>query len=252
MENSTLALVAVRLKSSRLPYKALKDLAGEPVIVRLTERLSLSKEIDEVVWCTSTNPQDAPLLELASKHGIGCYRGSELNVLQRFLDVALARGAKTVVRITGDNPLSDPQMIDQMIHQHHEAQAEYTYTDALPRGTRCEVIEVSALIRCLELVEDPDASEYMTLMLRRPDHFKVLKVTPDHEVLVRPELRLTIDTPEDFAVVNSIYQSFEGAPPPLHEIIKWLDDHPEVRDLNQAIVPYWETAEVNVRLRGDH
>ena len=211
MTGPTLALVAVRLKSSRLPRKGLVDLAGRPLIVRLGERLGLARELDGQVWCTSTNPQDDPLEALAAEYGYACHRGSELDVLQRFLDVVEARGAETVIRVTGDNPLTDPAMMDHMIRAHREAGAEYTYT------------------------EDPDASEYMTLMLRRPDHFKVLPVAATDPAIRRPELRLTIDTPEDLEVVRAVYEAFAGQPPSLAEVIAWLDAHAELRDLNSAI-----------------
>ena len=221
------------------------------MIVRLGERLGLARELDGQVWCTSTNPQDDPLEALAAEYGYACHRGSELDVLQRFLDVVEARGAETVIRVTGDNPLTDPAMMDHMIRAHREAGAEYTYTEDPPRGTRCEVIAASALRRCRELAEDPDASEYMTLMLRRPDHFKVLPVAATDPAIRRPELRLTIDTPEDLEVVRAVYEAFAGQPPSLAEVIAWLDAHAELRDLNSAIRPKWEADGINVRLRGD-
>lgn len=246
-----LVLVAARLKSSRLPKKALRDLSGAPVIARLMERLARAETPEAVVLCTSTHPQDTELAELAAVHGWPCHRGHELDVIGRFLDVAVPRGAHTIVRVTGDNPLTDPAMLDAMVKSQLESGADYSYTNDLPRGTRCEVMAVSALQRCHQLVEDPNASEYMTLMIRRADHFKLNLVDSPWPELRRPELRLTIDTPDDYQVVKSIYEAFDGNPPSLAEVIRWLDANPAVRDLNAGIEPKDIDSSINVRLKGD-
>ena len=126
MQNKVLTLVAVRLKSSRLPRKALADLNGKPLIIRLTDHVRQAKIPHDVIWCTSTHSQDDPLEQLASEHGITCFRGSELDVMSRFIEVADQKDASTVVRITGDNPLTDPVMMDTMIKAHLKKKAEYT------------------------------------------------------------------------------------------------------------------------------
>ncbi|MGB8276143.1 MAG: NTP transferase domain-containing protein [Alphaproteobacteria bacterium] len=246
-----LTLVAVRLKSSRLPRKALVDVAGKPLIVRLTERVRQARLPEAVYWCTSTNPADDPLEELSKTSPALIYRGDELDVMSRFIEVGWSRGAETLVRVTGDNPLTDPVMMDHMIAAHRKAGADYSYTDDLPRGTRCEIMSMDALERCHDMAEDPASSEYMTLMIRRPDRFKVLKVEAFDPRLKRPELRLTVDYPEDLQVVRAVFEAFGGAPPPLPEVIAWLDAHADVRDLNAALTPREPEAAINVRLRGD-
>lgn len=246
-----LVLVAVRLKSSRLPRKALLDLAGEPILARLMQRMTASETAEEVVVCTSTHPQDTDIAELAAHKGWACHRGHELDVMGRFLDVAHARKAHTIVRVTGDNPLTDPGMLDHMVRRQLEEGAEYSYTDDLPRGTRCEVMSTAALERCHQLVEDPNSSEYMTLMIRRPDRFKVLKVDSPWVEIRRPDLRFTIDLPADYAVVKGIYEAFDGRPPALGEVIAWVNAHPEIGTLNAGIEPKDIDSSINVRLKGD-
>ncbi|MSO89798.1 MAG: flagellin modification protein FlmC [Rhodospirillaceae bacterium] len=249
--SGTLALVAVRLKSSRLPRKAMADLAGKPLILRLHERVSQARLSEDVVWCTSTNPDDDPLEELAGTIGARVYRGDELDVMSRFIEVAWSRATHTIVRITGDNPLTDPEIMDQLLAAHEAAGADYTYTEDPPRGTRCEVMSLKALERCHDLAEDPKASEYMTLMIRRPDRFNVCKFAVADPALKRPELRLTIDTPQDLAVVRAVYEAFGGDPPRLKEIIAWLDAHPEIVALNSQVPAMEIDSSINVRLRGD-
>lgn len=251
MIKGVLVLVAVRMKSSRLPRKALRDLAGATVIARLLERMQLAETPEDVVVCTSTHSDDAVLAEEAARCGWSCHRGHELDVIGRFLDYATPHGADTVVRVTGDNPLTDPAMLDHMVRVHQEEGAEYTFTEDLPSGTRCEVIDVAALQRCHQLVEDPDSSEYMTFMIRRPDHFRTRLVETPWPATRRPDMRLTLDTPEDYAVLSAIYEAFDGHPPGLEHLIGWLNAHPDVQALNANVVQLGVDAAINVRLRGD-
>ena len=246
-----LTLVAVRLKSKRLPRKALADLAGKPLIQRLTERVLQAQHPKAVYWCTSTNPEDDPLEALVESSDAWIYRGDELDVISRFIEVAWSRSAEIVVRVTGDNPLTDPLMIDYMIEEHRENGADYTYCDALPRGTRSEIVSVTALEQCHALAEDASSSEYMTYMLRRPDHFEVLEVTPPHSQLNRPELRLSCDEPEDLEVLQHLYDAFDGVPPPLPKVITWLDANEDVTALNSHIRPTGIDKTIDVRLKGD-
>ena len=111
-----LVCVAVRMKSSRCPKKALADLYGVPLILRLHERVAQTGY--NIVWCTSTHPQDNPLGQLARWHNIDCYRGSELDVMSRFIEMADAYKADTIVRVTGDNPLTDPDLMKKMVNHH--------------------------------------------------------------------------------------------------------------------------------------
>ena len=219
MTPGVLALVAVRMKSARLPGKAMRDLAGSTLIERLFERLGAAETPQSVVMCTSTNSQDDPLAEIARDRCWDLHRGHELDVMQRCLDAARARQAHTVIRVTGDNPLTDPRMLDHMVERHLDEGAEYSYTEDLPRGT--------------------------------PDRFRVLEVGAPHEFLRRPELRLTVDTPEDYAVVRSVYEAHDGHPPALGAIIDWLDAHPEIVGLNARVRPHEIDHTINVALQGD-
>ena len=228
MDHKVLTLVAVRLKSNRLPRKALVELYGEPLIIRLTERVRQAKIPADVIWCTSTHSQDDPLEQLASERSITCFRGSELDVMSRFIQVAVQEKASTVVRVTGDNPLTDPLEMDRMIEAHFENQSEYTFTEDLPVGTRSEIIDVGMLKRCHKLLQDPDSSEYMTWMLNRPDHFKTLQYEVKDQKIKRPEISLTVDTESDLSLMQKIYEQYNGKPPVLEDIIAWLDKNPEL------------------------
>ena len=139
-KEENLILIAVRLKSKRLKKKALLPLNNVPLIVILTERLKRAKKANKVIWCTTINSEDDELEYQANKYGVYCYRGSELDVLSRFIEVAEKFKSKNIVRVTGDNPLTDPEIIDYLLQKHDESLAEYTYCDNIPVGSRSEII----------------------------------------------------------------------------------------------------------------
>ena len=229
-----LILVAVRLKSSRLERKALADLFGKPLIIRLFERLNEYIPRDNIVLCTSMHPQDSELYDLAVENGIQIYRGSELDVASRFIEAADIYGATTIVRVTGDNPLTDGKFILKMLESHDDSGAEYTFVSDLPIGTRAEVIDVHGLRRIRSEWSDPQSSEYMTLLLNRSDKFTQNEMVANSKTISRPELRLTVDTPEDLLLMQAIYAHFEGSPPGLSEVIEYLDANPSLRLIEDA------------------
>jgi spore coat polysaccharide biosynthesis protein SpsF len=228
-EKDTYVFVAVRMKSSRLPLKALADIHGKPLIQRLVDRQLETMPLDRIVLCTSEHPQDDAIQHFASENKINCFRGDELDVMGRFLSAAQFYSAKTIVRVTGDNPLTDPYMLTEMLKQHFAASAEYTYSEDLPIGTRPEIIDVEALRRVHEQLSNSDYSEYMTFMLKRPDKLINLKAKVHNKSLIRPELSVTVDNQNDISLVRQIFRHFGDNLPCLEDIIYWLDSNPELK-----------------------
>jgi spore coat polysaccharide biosynthesis protein SpsF len=211
--------VAVRMKSTRCPEKALADLYGRPLILRLVDRLAQSEYADDLVLCTSKHEQDDILEIIAKSEDISYCRGGELDVASRFLSTAEYYGATHIVRVTGDNPLTDPDLMDAMIEKHLETNANYTFCTDAPMGTKSEIIKVTALHELYDREDiDLEDSEYMTYHLHElsdKHHFKT--------GIDRPEVRLTVDTPEDLAKVQAIYEDYKGKPPLIEELIEWHD-----------------------------
>lgn len=244
-------LIAVRMKSARLPRKALADLAGKPVIERLVERMKTARHPQRLVLCTSTHADDRVLVELARRLGIEWVCGEEEDVMARFLRAAEQTQAELIVRVTGDNPLTDAETMDRMIVSHLERDVEYTYTDDLPFGTRPEIISVEALRRVQALAEDPGQTEYMTAYLKQPEAVKSYRYVVQDAQLVRPHYRLTLDTPEDLAVLQQIYARFgpDGSTVSLREVIRLLDQSPELVAMNAAVQQRQVAGVINARLR---
>ncbi len=239
------------MKSTRLPKKALAMIENQTLIEHVIDRMKESKKADHVILCTSKHPDDKILLEIAERKGVPSIAGSEEDVMGRFLEAIDKVRADIVVRVTGDNPLTSPEFIDNAIEHHVKTNADYTYTTNLPQGTKGEVISVRALKKAHTMAEDPKFSEYMTWYFTdNPDVFKIEK-GPVEEGMKRPNYRLTVDTPEDLEIVKEIYKKLyvPGEIVSLKDAIKFLDETPEVVEINSGVVSKSVRDKVNVKLR---
>ncbi len=195
MSGRTMIVVSARMASARCPGKALAPLAGRPLLEVLLDRMAGVRGVDGVVLATSVKAENDPLVEVARRAGFEAFRGDEDDVLRRHVDCARALGAAHVVRVTGDNPLTDVETIELLVERHRREGADYTYVpgDALLMGILSEVISRPALERSWDRGEPRHRSELMTLYIKEhPAEFKV--VTADLPAgLYRPEYRLTVD-----------------------------------------------------------
>lgn len=234
-----LAILQARVSSSRLPGKVLKPLVGQPMILRQIERIRRASLIGRLVLATSVDPSDDPLVELAGRHDIPIHRGSLDDVLARFMGAALLHRPDWVVRLTGDCPLADPQVIDQVIEETLAAGADYgsnTIHPTYPDGLDVEVVRYGVLEAVAEEPRTTAEREHVTLAIhRRPDRFKLHSVTrmPDLS-----HLRWTVDNPEDFELVQRIYEALYPANPAFTtaDVLALLARHPEWLELNAGLV----------------
>jgi spore coat polysaccharide biosynthesis protein SpsF len=196
------------MSSSRLPGKVMAPVLGEPMIGRQVERLRRAKRIDKLMVATSTDPSDDSLAAYCERLGLEVFRGSLDDVLDRYR-AALARHptASAVVRLTADCPLTDPDLIDQVIQHHIDVGADYTSntlgTRTYPHGLDTEVIRPVALLEAAERARDPYEREHVTpYVYRRPETYRLAGVAR-HESLAA--LRWTVDVPPDLAFVREVY-----------------------------------------------
>ena len=227
-KKENLILIAVRLKSKGLKKKALLPLNNLPLIVILTERLKRAKKANKVIWCTTINSEDDELEYQANKYGVYCYRGSELDVLSRFIEVAEKFKSKNIVRVTGDNPLTDPEIIDYLLQKHDESLAEYTYCDNIPVGSRSEIISYNALKYCHKNIQKPQNSEYMTWMLNRNDIFKVNIIKHFDNQITYPNINLTVDTNEEYNNIKTIFNYFKNNDFKLKDVVNYIVNNKEI------------------------
>ncbi len=231
---SPLVVVSARMASSRAPGKALVPLAGRPLLEVLIERLRTTGF--DVVLATSLNPENDPLAALAERAGVRAFRGDEDDVLKRHVECAHAFGAKHVVRVTGDNPLTDTETLLRLTALHHAEQADYSYVpgDALLMGILPEVIATSALERAWQKGDARHRSELVTLYIKEhPDEFRIrtAELPPG---LYRPEYRLTVDEADDVRLMQALFErlSRPGHVVSTREAIALLDAEPALATIN--------------------
>ncbi len=229
-------LLAVRTVSRRLPHKVMRRIGDKTVTEHTVERLRLAKKPSDVIVCTSTNPVDDIIADMAEMHDWTCFRGSEDDVLERFYKAAKQYDVDLVVRAQGDNMFVCPEHIDWMIDKHLEADADWTTVDGLPWGMKSETISFSALERAHIYAEDTSMSEYMTWYFDQPQYFNVLHLEAEPE-FARPDYRVTMDTPEDLELVRGVCEKFDKPPAEIttREIIDLLDRSPELVAVNARV-----------------
>lgn len=205
----TVAVIQARTGSNRLPGKVLKPLHDDVSLLSYQCRQLRNIEgVDELVIATTTNPDDDAVVALAEREGIRVFRGSEEDVLSRFLLVAEQTVAKTIIRITSDSPFRDPAVIALCVAEHRQHQAEYTRPSAghLPKGLRAEVVE-TAVLRQLDEAAGTTARdrEHVTVFIREHlDRFRCHTVDFP-EPLHRPDLDVSVDTIEGLALVRALH-----------------------------------------------
>lgn len=227
--NKNMLFVAARLNSTRLTSKVLRPIYGVPLLERMLERLTDFFLKEDIVICSSTNSQDDQIEQFCNNNKVFCFRGEELDVMKRFIDASNIYKPKTIARITGDNPLTDPEMLLHMFKIHERNKVDYTYNQDMPVGTRAEVIDVKAMKYIHSQLYDPSNSEYMTYMLNRPDKIKTLCISAIERKCARPEISLTVDHIQDLECMENIYSYFNGTPPKLKEIISFLDKNENMK-----------------------
>lgn len=236
----TVCIVQARMNSTRLPGKILLEIAGHPLLKHLIDRIKEAKTIDEIVIATTINPDCRPIIELAEKEGVQWFAGDEDDVLARYLGAAKKTGAEHIVRITSDCPLIDPVTIDKIVNLYHDNQADYvsnTIERTYPRGLDTEIFSFEALERADRMAVDKPYREHVTLfMYRHPEEFDLLNVFAEPP-LNRPDLRLTVDTKEDFRLIKEIYEALyeEGRIIKMAEVVALLNSRPELEQINAHI-----------------
>ena len=211
MANKIDAIIQARLGSSRLPKKVLLDIQGRSLLGYCIDRLNQISTIDRIIVATTSETIDDPIDEFCVNEKLLCYRGSVKNVLNRFLSASLEYKSERFLRICSDNPFIDIQLLEAQIsafEQDDDYCSYYTKTgeNAIlkPIGFFVEAVTRNALKKAVELgSDDPRTQEHVTYYIHNhPADFKIKKILLPN--FINPELRFTIDYPEDVLVAEYI------------------------------------------------
>ncbi len=214
--------------------------AGKPLLEHLVERLQRVPQLNGIVIATTTKPIDDSILRLSDKLGVAHFRGSEHDVLERVLGAAHAVGADVIVETTADCPLLDPTIVERCVERYFSEQVDYVSNflqPSYPIGMNTQVFATSVLEEVSRLTKNPIDHEHVSLYIySHPEKFRLLNVSAPLES-ARPELRLTLDTIEDYhlisAVFNALYPSKRDFN--LTDILTFLDAHPQIASINANV-----------------
>jgi spore coat polysaccharide biosynthesis protein SpsF len=223
--------------STRLPGKVLMKVSGKPLLAYQLDRISKSKKLDKVVIATSTLKKDDVIEDFCKDYGIDCYRGSENDVMSRYYECSKQYNPDTVVRMTADCPLIDPEIIDVVLQKFEDNNVDYCgntvppETRKFPDGADVEVFTMKALKRAHSEVKDPHLREHVTFQFWQSDSYTSSQYTQDIDY---SDYRITVDYPEDFEVVKYVFNQlkFKNIFGNIDEIINIIDGNKEIKEKN--------------------
>jgi len=230
-----LALVQARTSSTRLPGKVLMPILGRPMLALHLERLKRCTTFTNLVVATSNDPSDDALAELCTSEGVDCFRGSLADVLDRFVHAARPFSPDIVVRLTGDCPLADPKLIDDIVFRFVKSDFDYLSNCApatFPDGLDVEVMRFRDLEIAAREAVLPSHREHVTPFIRKqPERFEVSNYFSEID---RSFMRWTVDEPEDFEFVKRVYERLYPAIPAFttDDVFALLALEPELASIN--------------------
>ena len=239
----TLIILQARMSSSRLPNKVLMPILGKPMLAHQIARVERLKYPHHLLIATSTQASDDPIEQLCLQLKVRCFRGSLDDVLARYYQAAVTfnknNNVKNIVRITGDCPLIDSNIIEHVIELFLSSEVDYCSNCApatLPDGLDVEVFSFAALKKAYQLAKKPSEREHVTPFIRNnPTLFSVKNYTQSPDL---SQHRWTVDQPKDFELITKIYQALYPTKPDfcLADIITLIKEQPALAKINQHIM----------------
>jgi spore coat polysaccharide biosynthesis protein SpsF len=238
-------MVQARMGSTRLPGKVLRPILGRPMLWHIVQRVRRARGLDAVLVVTSDRREDDAIRDFCRREGIGVFSGSEADVLDRFYRAGLAHGGDPLVRVTGDCPFVDPELIARLLqiyqtgsydHVSVAAGAGALYLDGgrYPDGLDAECFSFAALEEAWNQATAPSDREHVTPYIWRvPGRFRCTLLKADRDY---SELRWTVDHEEDYLMVKRVYEALhrEERPFLFKDVVAHLERHPELAQMNRA------------------
>ena len=230
-------IVQARSGSTRMPNKILLPFyEGKSILDLLIEKL---KQVDgtKVIIATSVNPNCDAIRDVAENHGVVCFRGAENDVLQRFIDAAEAYHASRLIRVCSDNPFLELGSIKELVEFVSGSKDSYDYVsfdiNGIPSikthyGFWTEYVTLDTLKRVKQLTDESLYHEHVTnYVYANPDKFSIDWIEGPEVIKTHPDIRLTIDTQDDFKNAQQIYADLcrENPYPTIEQVVTYLDNH---------------------------
>ncbi len=233
-----IGILQARTDSTRLPNKVLLPILNTPMIIHQLQRISRSKKLDKLILATSDQKSDNTLAKTVEAYGFECFRGNKDDVLARFYELCksldLHKG-DLIVRLTGDCPLHDPSIIDELIDFFTVQDLDYAANcidPVYPDGFDAEIFTFEALEQAFNKAVKPSDREHVTPFIYNSGFSKTKNIQKNVKM---DHLRLTVDEEDDFTLISAIYNHFSHNRFTYKEIIRYLSEHQELIQLNAHI-----------------
>jgi spore coat polysaccharide biosynthesis protein SpsF len=224
MKPRTIAIIQARMGSSRLPGKVMMPLGAESILTYLVRRVSRARTVDSVVVATTIENRDEIIANECDRHGIPCFRGDEFDVLGRYVAAADVWDADIIVRVTADNPFTDPDSIDRVVDAIDIGGADYAIEMNLPVGTTGEAITRQALAFINQVALIPRWREHVTLYAKEhPETMKCVLLSPQPDCN-HPDLSFTVDEPGDYEYARLLFENLPNNDFELKNLIAIADE----------------------------
>ena len=247
--------IPIRLSNTRLPKKALKEINEIPVVKYLIERIKKSKKTRNVIVCTTKNEKDDELVKFLEKENYMFYRGSESDILTRYLNAAKNFDTDFIVSVDGDDIYSDPDYVDKMISIYEKTNADYIDMVNFPFGIASVGIKRDALVKVCELKKTDNTETGYRLFFHDEKIFKVHKMKPEENIKFPKNLRLTLDYQEDLDLARKIISKL-GNDFHLEDIIKIFEKNPKLLqitdNLEERYKQHWDRNVADTQLKDIH
>lgn len=230
-------VVICRLKSTRLPQKALLPIYGIPSIERCLLNCLAVPHVDHVLLATSALPQDDPLEQFTMEGRVTVIRGDADNVAKRMVQAANLTNANIVLRVTGDNPAVSPEILSCLINDHLKSGVDFTSAEQCAIGTDGNVITVEALHRLLQQPRPLTHTEYLSYYFYHNPHLFTVNRTKLSKEFQYPEWRLTLDKAKDLEMFETLYSGLNVQREPLYfsKLRAFLLENPEISNINAGV-----------------
>jgi spore coat polysaccharide biosynthesis protein SpsF (cytidylyltransferase family) len=230
-------IIQARMGSSRLPGKTLMKVDEENTILDyVINQLSYSKLIDKIIIATTDLPEDDIICKSLISQKINFFRGSPENVLDRYFQCAKKYSIDTIIRITADNPLIDPNIVDLIINEYNNTKCDYMTNiidRTFPYGNEVEVFSIISLEKAWRNAKKPSELEHVTPFIREPNNKFIMKNVKNKKNL--SHLRYTVDRIEDIKLVKKITQNIISRPILIEDIINLYQKIPQIFEINKNV-----------------
>ena len=235
---NVLSIIQVRMDSSRLPEKAMLEIVGKPILEHIINFLEFSKQTDQIIVATTTHKSDDVIEKLCSRLKITCYRGSFDDALGRFYECAKLFHGDIIVRLTADNPLIDPELVDEVINTCIDTKCDYAtnmLSNTFPHhGYLVEAMPFKILEKLYKTKKDHLNKEHITYELRMNPELYHSQYIKTSENFARPTWRLTVDYKEDFELISKIFLKLYNPKSFIkyESVVKFLDKNQDLLKIN--------------------